>query len=430
MTYEDTIDYLFTAAPLFQHIGGSAYKEGLATTLKLDEHFNHPHLNFKTIHVGGTNGKGSTAHTIATILQHAGYKVGLFTSPHLIDFRERIRVNGQTINKQYVIDFVEKERSFFEPLNPSFFELTTALAFKYFSDQKIDIAVIEVGLGGRLDCTNIIIPILSIITNISYDHTQFLGNSLETIAKEKAGIIKQQIPVIIGENIPETYTVFKNKAIQTNSPIIFAEESNEILSSNLTTEGLRHYNTLNWGEFDSVLIGDCQLKNANTILHAASILKKSLNISTEDIQYGFRNVCEITGLQGRWQLIQNNPKVICDAGHNAGGWIYLSKQLKDAIKTFNRVHIIFGVASDKDISTILKLLPQDALYYWTKASVRRALNEKELEHMAEKYELKGNHYSNVKEAYQKAISVANPNDFIYVGGSCFIVADLLSLLNS
>ena len=430
MTYQETIDYLFTSAPLFQHIGGGAYKEGLSNTLLLDEHFNHPHKKFKTIHVGGTNGKGSTACTLAATLQHAGYKVGLFTSPHLIDFRERIRINGEMIAQEYVIDFVEKEKAFFEPLSPSFFELTTALAFKYFAENDVDVAVIEVGLGGRLDCTNIITPELSVITNISLDHTQFLGTTLSQIATEKAGIIKARIPVVIGETVPETYSVFSKKAQDVQAPITFAEESDEILSTTLDSDGLRQYITRNWGTLNAELAGDCQVKNANTILHAIQILKNTFNISLEDVKYAFRHVCELTGLQGRWQKIQENPMVICDAGHNIGGWEYLSKQIQQATSQFTKVHIIFGVAGDKDVTSILSLLPHDAVYYWTKASVRRAMDENQLLKLAHQKGLSGTAYPSVAVAYQHALSSASPNDFIYVGGSCFIVADLLTHLKS
>lgn len=430
MTYEETVDYLFKSAPLFQHIGGAAYKEGLDTTIKLNNHFHSPHQHYKTIHVAGTNGKGSTAHTIAAVLQHAGYKVGLFTSPHLIDFRERIRINGEMIDKNYVINFVKNERSFFEALSPSFFEITTALAFKYFADQKVDIAIIEVGLGGRLDCTNIINPILSIITNISLDHTQFLGHTHREIATEKAGIIKDSVPVVIGETIPETYSVFKEKANCTHSQIIFSEESNEIKSTHITSDGLRFYTTKNWGDLEAELTADYQVKNTNTILNVMNILKDDLKISIEDVKYAFRHVCEMTGLQGRWQEIRKSPKVICDAGHNPGGWKYLSNQLNKAVQKYEKVRIVFGIAADKDIDTILSYLPKEAKFYWSKASIKRALNENELKKKADSLGLSGNSYESISIAYNKAISDASPNDFIFVGGSCFVVADLLTYLNS
>ena len=322
MTYEETIQYLFNSAPLFQHVGGAAYKEGLSTTHILDAHFNHPHNQYKTIHIAGTNGKGSCAHTIAAILQHTGLKVGLYTSPHLVDFRERIRINGEMMPQQYVIDFVEKERSFFEPLHPSFFELTTALAFKYFAEQHVDVAVIEVGLGGRLDCTNIISPILSVITNISFDHTQFLGNTLAQIASEKAGIIKHKVPVIIGECNAETRSVFEHKAHEVEAPILFAEDNKEVLSSefsDLYGHKLRHYTTRSFGDIYGELTGECQIKNANTILCALHSLSEIFSVTHEDITYAFEHVCEMTGLRGRWQILQEHPTIICDTGHNTGG---------------------------------------------------------------------------------------------------------------
>ena len=415
MTYEETIQYLFNSAPLFQHVGGAAYKEGLSTTHILDAHFNHPHNQYKTIHIAGTNGKGSCAHTIAAILQHTGLKVGLYTSPHLVDFRERIRINGEMMPQQYVIDFVEEERSFFEPLHPSFFELTTALAFKYFAEQHVDVAVIEVGLGGRLDCTNIISPILSVITNISFDHTQFLGNTLAQIASEKAGIIKHKVPVIIGECNAETRPVFEHKAHEVEAPILFAEDNKEVLSSefsDLYGHKLRHYTTRSFGDIYGELTGECQIKNANTILCALHSLSKIFSVTHEDITYAFEHVCEMTGLRGRWQILQEHPTIICDTGHNTGGWQYLAHQLAQIATSGNKLHIVFGMASDKDIERVMSTLPHEACYYWTKASVKRATSEQTIANIATKYDLHGKTY-------------ASTNDYIYVGGSSFIVADLL-----
>lgn len=428
MTYEETIQYLFNSAPLFQHVGGAAYKEGLSTTHILDAHFNHPHNQYKTIHIAGTNGKGSCAHTIAAILQHTGLKVGLYTSPHLVDFRERIRINGEMMPQQYVIDFVEKERSFFEPLHPSFFELTTALAFKYFAEQHVDVAVIEVGLGGRLDCTNIISPILSVITNISFDHTQFLGNTLAQIASEKAGIIKHKVPVIIGECNAETRSVFEHKAHEVEAPILFAEDNKEVLSSefsDLYGHKLRHYTTRSFGDIYGELTGECQIKNANTILCALHSLSKIFSVTHEDITYAFEHVCEMTGLRGRWQILQERPTIICDTGHNTGGWQYLAHQLAQIATSGNKLHIVFGMASDKDIERVMSTLPHEACYYWTKASVKRATSEQTIANIATKYDLHGKTYSNVAEAYEAAVNNASTNDYIYVGGSSFIVADLL-----
>lgn len=428
MTYDETIQYLFNSAPLFQHVGGAAYKEGLSTTHILDAHFNHPHNQYKTIHIAGTNGKGSCAHTIAAILQHTGLKVGLYTSPHLVDFRERIRINGEMMPQQYVIDFVEKERSFFEPLHPSFFELTTALAFKYFAEQHVDVAVIEVGLGGRLDCTNIISPMLSVITNISFDHTQFLGNTLAQIASEKAGIIKHKVPVIIGECNAETRSVFEHKAHEVEAPILFAEDNKEVLSSefsDLYGHKLRHYTTRSFGDIYGELTGECQIKNANTILCALHSLSKIFSVTHEDITYAFEHVCEMTGLRGRWQILQEHPTIICDTGHNTGGWQYLAHQLAQIATSGNKLHIVFGMASDKDIERVMSTLPHEACYYWTKASVKRATSEQTIANIATKYDLHGKTYSNVAEAYEAAVNNASTNDYIYVGGSSFIVADLL-----
>lgn len=428
MTYEETIQYLFNSAPLFQHVGGAAYKEGLSTTHILDAHFNHPHNQYRTIHIGGTNGKGSCAHTIAAILQHTGLKVGLYTSPHLVDFRERIRINGEMMPQQYVIDFVEEERSFFEPLHPSFFELTTALAFKYFAEQHVDVAVIEVGLGGRLDCTNIISPILSVITNISFDHTQILGNTLAQIASEKAGIIKHKVPVIIGECNAETRPVFEHKAHEVEAPILFAEDNKEVLSSefsDLYGHKLRHYTTRSFGDIYGELTGECQIKNANTILCALHSLSKIFSVTHEDITYAFEHVCEMTGLRGRWQILQEHPTIICDTGHNTGGWQYLAHQLAQIATSGNKLHIVFGMASDKDIERVMSTLPHEACYYWTKASVKRATSEQTIANIATKYDLHGKTYSNVAEAYEAAVNNASTNDYIYVGGSSFIVADLL-----
>ena len=404
MTYEETIQYLYNSVPMFQNVGAAGYKEGLQNTLTLDEHFNHPHRSFRAVHVAGTNGKGSCSHTIAAMLQSEGYKVGLYTSPHLVDFRERIRINGKCISKQYVINFVKKERKFFEPLYPSFFELTTALAFKYFAEQKVDWAVIEVGLGGRLDCTNIIKPELSIITNISCDHTAFLGDTLAKIATEKAGIIKPETPVVIGETNEETKPVFENIAKQNNSPILFAEE-------------------VNLQEFDDIefeLKGSYQQKNRATILCAA----KQLGISREAIKNGMANVCETTGLIGRWQTLSKEPLVICDTGHNVGGWQYLSEQIKQVPCTTRR--IVFGMVDDKDINTVMTMLPKDATYYWTQAETKRAINHEKVKETGKSHGLTGNSYPTVIEAYRAALSDSVPTDFVFVGGSSYVVADLLS----
>lgn len=409
MDYQNTLAYLYNSVPMFQRVGSSAYKEGLENTKILDEHFGHPHHEFRTIHVAGTNGKGSCSHTLAAILQEAGYRVGLYTSPHLVDFRERIRINGQTIPEEYVVGFVEKERSFFEPLHPSFFELTTAMAFRYFADEKVDVAVIEVGLGGRLDCTNIIRPDLCIITNISFDHTQFLGNTLAKIAGEKAGIIKGGIPVVIGETTPETKPVFLNKAEEADAPIFFAEENDR-----------EDYPGV---EFE--LKGLYQKKNARTILTALPLLKEAgYRIDGQSVHNGFAHVCELTGLTGRWQKLQDAPTLICDTGHNVGGITYIVEQLRQ--QTYRQLHIIIGMVNDKDISGVLALLPKEATYYFTKASVQRALPENELHRLATAAGLQGSCYPDVPAAVRAAQEKSLPEDLVFVGGSSFIVADLLA----
>ena len=427
MTYQETIDYLFNSTPLFQNVGKDAYKEGLENTHLLDEHFGHPHRQFKTIHVAGTNGKGSCSHTLAAILQSAGYKVGLYTSPHLVDFRERIRINGTPVSEAYVIDFVENHRAFFEPLHPSFFELTTAMAFNYFAEQQVDVAVIEVGLGGRLDCTNIIRPDLCVITNISFDHVQFLGNTLAKIASEKAGIIKEGIPVVIGETTPETKPVFAEKAIQVNAPIHFAEEEQFLLESSLNEQGNRIYQTKEYADLEGELGGLCQIKNTNTLLSAIRILQDiGYNINDTHVREGFAHVCSLTGLMGRWQKILETPVAFCDTGHNKAGIQYIVEQLSR--QTYRQLHIVMGMVNDKDISGVLAMLPKDAIYYFTKASVSRALNENEVKRLAGEAGLEGNTYPSVKDAFEAAQASAHPDDFIFVGGSTFIVADLLSIL--
>ena len=426
MTYDETVTYLFNCAPPFQQVGGAAYKEGLSTTIELDNHLGNPHRKFRTVHVAGTNGKGSTSHTLAAILQESGYKVGLYTSPHLIDFRERMRVNGIPASEEYVIDFVEKHKSFFEPLQPSFFELTTAMAFNYFAEQQVDIAIIEVGLGGRLDCTNIITPELCIITNISLDHTQFLGSTLQEIASEKAGIIKSGVPVVIGETTPETKEVFANKAKGCNAPITFAEEE-ALLTGATPLESGYKYNSRIFGEFCGELGGDYQQKNTNTLLSAIRILcDKGFGITGDSLRKGFENVCSLTGFMGRWQKIQDKPRVVCDAGHNIGGIKYITEQL--ARVDCKQLRIVFGMVNDKDITSVLKMMPKNAIYYFTQASIKRAMPADELKEMAKRYGLNGNSHPTVKQALEAAITESSNDDFIFVGGSCFIVADLLSAL--
>lgn len=431
MTYQEATDYLFNVAPLFQNIGGGAYKEGLSNTHLLDEHFDHPHKAYKTIHVAGTNGKGSCSHTLAAILQHAGYKVGLYTSPHLVDFRERIRVNGVMIPESRVVDFVEKERAFFEPLYPSFFELATALAFQYFKEQEVDIAVIEVGLGGRLDCTNIISPILSVITNISFDHTQFLGHTLPAIASEKAGIIKPDVPVVVGETggNREVREVFLQKflAESRQACLIFADETDEVEEVAFCPTGNTSYKTRHFGEFEAELGGICQAKNTATILQAVLQLKQAgLKVSLEDVHQGFEHVGALTGLMGRWQRVCLQPLTVCDTGHNTGGFEYIAQQI--ARQAAKRKRLVIGMVGDKDVRGSLSMLPKDAIYYFTQASVKRAMPSEEIEKIGQQLGLQGKAYPSVKMAYETALSEADKDDFIYIGGSTFIVADFMSYI--
>ncbi|MGL4292923.1 MAG: bifunctional folylpolyglutamate synthase/dihydrofolate synthase [Bacteroidales bacterium] len=428
MTFEETTQFLYNQLPVFQQSGASAYKPGLQNTEALDQIFDHPHHAFKTIHVGGTNGKGSVSHTLAAILQKAGYKVGLYTSPHLVDFRERIRVNGEMISKEYVIDFVANHFDKVSHIHPSFFELTMMMAFQYFRQQGVDIAVIEVGLGGRLDSTNIIDPELSVITNISFDHIQLLGDTLEKIASEKAGIIKTNVPVVIGEANEKTSKIFLEKAKEVNTDLYFAEEVNPVQVISNTADGSFEYDSLQYPGLVSELSGDCQIKNTQTILTALSLLKTSgLQISDNAVYEGFRNVTTLTGLQGRWQKISETPLSYCDTGHNEAGISYIVDQLKR--QNCKRLRIVIGMVNDKDVNHVLALLPKDAIYYFTRASVARSLSETEFADIARTHGLEGSTYPSVADAYNQALNESEPDDFIFTGGSNFIVADLLSALN-
>lgn len=433
MTYQETCDYLYHQTPMFERQGASGYKEGLDNTIALDQHFGHPHRKYRTIHVAGTNGKGSCAHTLSAILQSCGYRVGLYTSPHLVDFSERIRINGHPIEEEYVVNFVEQEKYFFDPLQPSFFEVVTAMAFKYFADKNVDIAVIEVGMGGRLDCTNIIMPILSVITNISLDHTQFLGSSLELIAIEKAGIIKQGVPVVVGETVPETRPVFEAMASSLKAPITFAEDQQEIISVSEKQNKIE-YVTNSFGILSGELKGSYQAKNTNTILHAVKQLEKlgymnAVNCPADticanrEVREGFKHVCSLTGLKGRWQTICESPLTICDTGHNVAGWEYLSQQISQV--PCQHKHIIFGMVEDKDVEGVIALLPKDATYYFTKAENKRSLSENVLKLYAQGASLVGESYPDVMTAWQAAKSQAGDDDFVFIGGSSYLVADFL-----
>lgn len=433
MTYQETCEYLYNQLPMFEQQGASGYKEGLENSQKLDEHFGHPHRKYRTIHIAGTNGKGSCAHTISAILQMCGYKVGLYTSPHLVDFSERIRINGSPIPEEYVINFVKDERLFFEPLKPTFFELVTAMAFKYFADKGVDIAVIETGMGGRLDCTNIISPVLSVITNIGLDHTQFLGSTLEQIAMEKAGIIKPKTPVVIGETTPETRQIFEVMATENAAPIIFAEDQPEVMSCDASAFGLI-YHTVHDGIIEGELSGSYQKKNANTILHAIRQLEEfglMYPVTTipdepcknREVREGFKHVCDLTGLKGRWQKVKDKPLTICDTGHNVHGWSYLSRQLKEV--PCQHRHIVFGMVEDKDIQGVMALLPKNATYYFTKSKNKRSASESVLKVYGHELGLQGETYPDVASAYDAARKAANDNDLVFIGGSSYVVAEFL-----
>ncbi|MEH1009358.1 folylpolyglutamate synthase/dihydrofolate synthase family protein [Winogradskyella sp. ECml5-4] len=405
MNYQDTVNWMFQQLPMYQNKGNSAFKKDLTNTINLATYLNHPEGKFRSVHVAGTNGKGSTSHMLASILQESGYKVGLYTSPHLKDFRERIRINGKVISKQAVIAFIKKNKAFLEDNQLSFFEMTVGMAFDYFLKQKVDIAIVEVGLGGRLDSTNIITPELSVITNIGFDHTQFLGNTFQEIAGEKAGIIKQNVPVVIGETHPETESVFKQKASEANSTIYFADQ--------IINEAL-----------DSDLKGSYQVHNIKTVIQSINILKElGFKISKNNLEKGLLNVVGNTGLQGRWQILGHNPKVVCDTAHNKEGLTYVMEQIKK--ETFNKLHIVFGVVNDKDLDTIIPLLPKEASYYFCQPNVQRGLNAKILMTAFKKNQLLGESYKSVSEALTVAKSNANKDDLIYVGGSTFVVAEII-----
>jgi len=429
MNYKDTVEYLFSQLPLFHRTGPAAYKANLDNTLALDEHFDNPHRKFKTIHVAGTNGKGSVSHMLAAILQESGYKTGLFTSPHLVDFRERIRINGQMIYEEYVCNFVDENIDLIEKLSPSFFELTTLMAFKYFADSKVDIAVIETGMGGRLDSTNIITPLVSVITNIGMDHTQFLGDSLELIAAEKAGIIKKYVPVVIGERQTETSDVFKTFATNTHSELRFASEKYFIHSTFLSPQR-KQVMSVYTGEkrvYDKLsldLLGIYQKKNVPTVLQALDCLRETgIKIPEKSIYEGLKNTSKITELRGRWEEIGYNPLTVCDTGHNAEGIAEVMEQIRNT--PFRALHIVFGIVSDKDASKVLSLLPAKAKYYFTKADIPRALDPDQLREQAMAYGLEGKVFHKSIEAVDAARSSSKPDDMIFIGGSTFVVGEVL-----
>ncbi|HDP76154.1 MAG TPA: bifunctional folylpolyglutamate synthase/dihydrofolate synthase [Bacteroidales bacterium] len=427
MTYQEALEYVYLQLPIFQRIGKAAYKADLGNTLKLDEYFKHPHRTFKSIHVAGTNGKGSTSHMLAAVLQKAGYRVGLYTSPHLKDFRERIRVNGEMIPENEVASFVSKHKGFFDQIKPSFFEMTVALAFDYFARKNLDIAVIEVGLGGRLDSTNIINPILSIITNIGFDHTELLGDTLPKIASEKAGIIKPNIPVVVSNYQPEVEEVFTAKAKEMNAPIYFADKEIQVYEQYIDTKGLQVFKLTGNGKDVKVeidLLGNYQRYNISGVLKSIEILRgKDFSIPDSAIIDGLRNVQLLTGLMGRWQKISENPLIYCDTGHNTNGIQYVVDQINHT--PHNKLHMVIGAVADKNIDEMLALLPQNATYYFTQAAIPRALNHEELMKKAMLHGLRGNSYPNVAMALTEAKKAANPNDLIFVGGSTFVVAEVV-----
>ena len=404
MTYQETVNWMFTQLPMYQKQGKTAFKKDLTNTLLLANHLNNPQHKFKSIHVAGTNGKGSSSHMLASVLQEAGYKVGLYTSPHLKDFRERIKINGEEVSKQFVIGFIKRNKDFFK-LNPlSFFEMTVGMAFDYFAKQKVDIAIIEVGLGGRLDSTNIIIPEVSLITNIGYDHTQFLGETLPLIASEKAGIIKSNVPVVISETHNETKPVFEKVANKNNSKIYFADQ---IIKAKYSTD----------------LLGDYQKINIKGVLKTLKILQqKKYKISDLNIKNGLLNVVKNTGLKGRWQILQTKPKIICDTAHNKEGLSITMTQLQK--EQFNNLHIVFGVVNDKDLSQIFSLLPKKATFYFCKPDVPRGLDQNILRDQFLGEGFVGESYLSVKEAVDEARSRASDDDVIYIGGSTFVVAEI------
>ncbi len=429
MDYAQTLQYLFSQLPMYQRIGQAAYKADLNNTLALDDYFGHPHHTFRTIHVAGTNGKGSVSHSLAAILQSAGYKTGLYTSPHLKDFRERIRVDGKMIAEEAVVDFIAHHQPILEQLKPSFFEMTVAMAFDYFRSEKVDVAVVEVGMGGRLDSTNIIMPDLSVITNIGLDHTAFLGNTLAAIAGEKGGIIKSGVPVVIGERDPQTAPVFAARAQEQGSELVFAEDRFEVTWAANTIARQQVFNicsqgALRYKDLEFSLLGHYQRKNIITILAAVELLQKcGYDLPEAVLRQGLGNVTKLTGLMGRWQEIGHNPLMVVDTGHNEHGVREVVAQIQAT--PHQKLHIVWGMVNDKDPKSVLGLLPKDATYYFTRASIPRSLDEQLLAAHAQEAGLNGQCYGNVADAVMAAKKNAGVNDLIFIGGSTFIVADAL-----
>lgn len=429
MTYKETMDYLYAHLPMFTRIGAAAYKKDLHNTLELCEALGQPQLKFKSIHVAGTNGKGSTCHMLAAILQQAGYKTGLYTSPHIRDFGERIRVNGQMIEEQFVVDFVERTKTLSDKVQPSFFELTVAMAFDYFAKEQVDIAIIETGLGGLLDSTNIISPLLSVITNIGYDHMNILGNTLPEIATQKAGIIKLNCPVVIGEILPETYPIFTKKANEKEAPLYVAQshyrveqmEPADNLLCCTVRDVKKEQTTKKWLDLNGIY----QAKNICTVLCAVDIIrKKGFSISEDALEYALKNVKSLTGMRGRWDLLQQNPTVIMDVAHNTDGIKQILFQLKNSFPK-TQLHFVLGFVKDKDVEHVLQLFPVNAHYYFTNAHLPRALAHETLKQMADANNLHGESYDDVNNALTAAKQKADSNDVIMICGSFFIMGEII-----
>ncbi len=427
MDYKQTIDFLFTSFPMFEKIGGGAYHPGLERIEKLCSHFDNPQKKIKTIHIAGTNGKGSSSHLLASVLQSSGYKTGLYTSPHLKEFTERIKINGIEISKEAITNFVNDHLVFFKSFQASFFEITTLMAFHFFAEEKVDIAIIETGLGGRLDATNVLVPEVTLITNISYDHTQYLGDTLEKIAIEKGGIIKPGIPIVIGERQKETSLVFEKIANDRNAPLFYAEDLSGIENCSFNKGKMEADVTTKEYSYKKLLVGlggFYQEKNIKGVLTVLNILKeKDWNIQEDSIRRGFAEVVENTTIKGRWQFLQKNPTVLCDTAHNEAGIKYVTDQLKTL--SYQQLYIVFGMVKDKEIEKVLDLLPKDAWYFFTKPTIQRGLEAETLLEKAQLAGLKGEVTASVNEALSKAKSKANKDDLIYVGGSTFVVAEIL-----
>lgn len=427
LNYQQTIDYLFHRLPMFSRLGAKAFNGDLTKTLQLCEALGNPQESFKSLHIAGTNGKGSTSHMLAAVMQTAGYITGLYTSPHLKDFRERIKVNGEMVEEAFVIEFTERLKPLIEQIEPSFFEITVAMAFAWFAYKKVDVAVVEVGLGGRLDSTNIITPEISIVTNIGYDHMNLLGDTLEKIAEEKAGIIKQEIPVVVGEVLPETKTVFENKALKVNSSIYYAFDSYWVAdwkqSQHELIVNIANHGTDERKLYHLELTGLYQLKNLLTVLETVHLLtEKGWKIKEEHIQFALQNIRKLTGLHGRWEVIHQQPYTVLDVAHNEDGIKQLVGQLEHC--DFQNLHIVIGMVKDKEISKVLSLLPKYAHYYFTRAQIPRALSQDELAEKATEYALSGNTFETVSEALQVAVNKAHKEDMILVCGSVFVVGEV------